>query len=100
MAASRTTVTWSTLRTGSFGPLPDWFPVLLSHCLKSWHWRRKERHDYRLSLLQREVESRRAAATDRDGTGWQELEKRGCVLETAIQLSRLGDLPNDPHRPR
>jgi hypothetical protein len=23
-----------------------------------------------------------------------------CVLETAILLSRLGDLPNDPHRPR
>lgn len=91
-----------------FGTIPIWFRILLANCLKSWHTGTDERSDFRLSALAAQVEALRARAAnsetkegrDRLTKEARDLERRACVLETAIQLSRLDELPADPHRPR
>jgi hypothetical protein len=90
----------------AFGVVPRWFPVLLANCLRGWQAGTDELSNFRLRVLAEQVKSLREFGDQSEedrGTFTEmarDLERRGCVLETAIQLSRLEELPSDPHRPR
>jgi hypothetical protein len=112
----------------AFGKIPSWFNELLAFFLIAWDSKDREMGGVRLDLIKERVkrlqidkrihqeemadgenpkgadadDTRRDLGRDCDRLDRHctDLERRGCILEMAIQLSRLPQLPDDPHPPR
>lgn len=94
--ACRLPESWSrskeTVGIDSCGPPDKWFWKLLDICRKRWTDAPQDQGTWRLTELDKLARANRSSDF--------ELEQRGFVLETAIQLSRLAELPNEPLVPQ